>query len=26
LRGKKFGVASACIGGGQGMAVLIEKA
>ncbi len=26
LRGKKFGVASACIGGGQGMAVLIERA
>ncbi len=26
LRGKKFGIASACIGGGQGMAVLIEKA
>jgi len=25
LRGKKFGVASACIGGGQGMAVLIER-
>ena len=25
-RGKKFGVASACIGGGQGMAVLIERA
>ncbi len=26
LKGKKFGVASACIGGGQGMAVLIERA
>ena len=26
LRGKKFGIASACIGGGQGMAVLIERA
>jgi len=26
LRGKKYGVASACIGGGQGMAVLIERA
>lgn len=26
LQGKKFGVASACIGGGQGMAVLIERA
>jgi acetyl-CoA acyltransferase 2 len=26
LRGKKFGVASACIGGGQGMAVLVERA
>jgi len=26
LRAKKFGVASACIGGGQGMAVLIERA
>ncbi len=26
LRGGKFGVASACIGGGQGMAVLIERA
>ena len=26
LCGKKFGVASACIGGGQGMAVLIERA
>jgi acetyl-CoA acyltransferase 2 len=26
LKGKKFGIASACIGGGQGMAVLIEKA
>ncbi len=26
LRGKKFGVASACFGGGQGMAVLIERA
>ena len=25
-RKKKIGVASACIGGGQGMAVLIEKA
>ncbi len=25
LRGKKFGIASACIGGGQGMAVLIER-
>jgi acetyl-CoA acetyltransferase family protein len=25
-RGKKFGVASACIGGGQGMAVLLERA
>ncbi len=25
-RGKKFGVASACIGGGQGMAVLVERA
>jgi len=25
-RGARFGVASACIGGGQGMAVLIEKA
>jgi acetyl-CoA acetyltransferase family protein len=26
LRQKKYGVASACIGGGQGMAVLIERA
>ena len=26
LKSKKFGVASACIGGGQGMAVLIERA
>ncbi|MEO5987906.1 MAG: thiolase family protein [Candidatus Eisenbacteria bacterium] len=26
LRGKKFGIASACIGGGQGMAVLVERA
>lgn len=26
LRGKRFAVASACIGGGQGMAVLIERA
>ncbi len=26
LRGKKYGIASACIGGGQGMAVLIERA
>jgi acetyl-CoA acetyltransferase family protein len=26
LRGKRYGVASACIGGGQGMAVLIERA
>ena len=26
LKGKKFGIASACIGGGQGMAVLIERA
>ena len=26
LRGKKVGVASACIGGGQGMAVLVERA
>jgi len=26
LRSKKFGVASACIGGGQGMAVLLERA
>ncbi len=26
LRGKKYGVASACIGGGQGMAVLVERA
>jgi acetyl-CoA acetyltransferase family protein len=26
LRGKRFGVASACIGGGQGMAVLVERA
>jgi acetyl-CoA acetyltransferase family protein len=25
-RGKKYGIASACIGGGQGMAVLIERA
>ena len=25
-RGKRFGVASACIGGGQGMAVLLERA
>jgi acetyl-CoA acetyltransferase family protein len=25
-RGKTFGVASACIGGGQGMAVLVERA
>ena len=25
LRGKKFGVASACIGGGQGIALLIEN-
>lgn len=25
-RGKRFGVASACIGGGQGMAVLVERA
>ncbi len=25
-RGKKFGIASACIGGGQGMAVLVERA
>jgi acetyl-CoA acetyltransferase family protein len=25
-RGKSFGIASACIGGGQGMAVLIERA
>jgi acetyl-CoA acetyltransferase family protein len=24
-RGKRFGVASACIGGGQGMAVLVER-
>jgi acetyl-CoA acetyltransferase family protein len=26
LRGKRWGVASACIGGGQGMAVLVERA
>ncbi len=26
LRGKKYGIASACIGGGQGMAVLVERA
>jgi acetyl-CoA acetyltransferase family protein len=26
LKGKKFGIASACIGGGQGMAVLVERA
>jgi len=25
-RGKKYGIASACIGGGQGMAVLVERA
>jgi acetyl-CoA acetyltransferase family protein len=25
-RGKRYGVASACIGGGQGMAVLVERA
>ena len=24
-RGKRFGIASACIGGGQGMAVLLER-
>jgi acetyl-CoA C-acetyltransferase len=23
--GKKFGIASACVGGGQGMALLIEN-
>jgi acetyl-CoA acetyltransferase len=25
-RGKRYGIASACIGGGQGMAVLLERA
>jgi len=25
-RGKRWGVAAACIGGGQGMAVLLERA